>query len=176
MKKGFYNSCPKLDRLYSKVRNLVKNEMGRCLNRLLELEQPKVIVIENVKNINKTVKKRSPEMRRILQKSGFSKIGDRLTQKCNIRKIKVIEVNPAYTSQLCPICGYVHRENRKSQSKFKCLNCGYSRNADYVAGINIRDRRSVTGFNVYTPYLKIKGILEKEFLSKQAVYSAASGS
>lgn len=176
MKKGLYESCPKLNRLYSKVRNLVKNEIGRCLNRLIELERPKIIVIENVKNINKTLKCKNPEMRRILLRSGFSKIGKRLVNKCEIRKIKVVEVNPAYTSQRCPVCGFVHKDNRKYQECFKCLNCGYTRNADYVASVNICDRRSVTNFNTYTPYRKVKEILEREFLSAQAVYSAARGS
>jgi len=176
MKQGLYITSPKLQRLYNKARNLVKNEIGRCLNRMLKLEQPNTIVVENIKNITrktKSKKKHNKTIRRLLGRSGFCKIGDRLKSKCEDRNIEFIEVNPAYTSQLCPICGYVHYSNRKTQSHFKCGNCGYSRNSDYIGSINIRDRRSVSDFGIYTKYKKIKEILEKEFLSRQAVYSTA---
>ncbi len=177
MKQGLYKNCPKLSRLYSKVKNLVKNEIGRCLNRLLKLEQPKIIVVENIKNITYKTKKNkqlNKSMRRLLNRSGFSKIGDRLKSKCAERKnIELIEVNPAYTSQLCPTCGYVHKSNRKNQSTFKCLNCGYLSNADYNSSINIRNRRSISAFGIYTKYKKIKEILDKEFLSRQASYRLA---
>ena len=159
-----------------KVRNLVKNEIGRCLNRLIKLEQPKLIVVENIKNITYKTKKNkylNKTMRRLLGRSGFSKIGDRLKSKCLDHNIELIEVNPAYTSQLCSSCGYVHKDNRKEQSKFRCLNCGNSCNADYNSSINIRNRRSISGFNIYMKYKKIKEILEKDFLSKQANYRLA---
>lgn len=38
-------------------------------------------------------------------------------------------------------CGQVSKENRKSQSHFECVACGYTANADDVASINI-DRRT----------------------------------
>lgn len=179
MKQGLYVASPKLQRLYNKVRNLVKNEIGRCLNRMIKLEQPRTVVVENIKNItrktkpkkkykSKYKKERDATWRRLLGRSGFCRIGDRLKSKCKDRNIEFIEVNPAYTSQLCPVCGYVHRNNRKEQAHFKCGKCGYSRNADYVGSINIRDRRSVSAFDIYTSYKDVKEILEKEFLSRQA--------
>lgn len=38
---------------------------------------------------------------------------------------------------------------------------------------NIRNRRSISAFGIYTKYKKIKEILEKAFLSKQASYRLA---
>lgn len=49
----------------------------------------------------------------------------------------VILVNPKYTSQTCPECRHVARENRKTRSKFECIKCGFAANADYVASLNI---------------------------------------
>jgi putative transposase len=49
----------------------------------------------------------------------------------------VIYVNPAYTSQTCSDCGFVHPGNRKSQSEFLCQACGLTMNADFNAAINI---------------------------------------
>ena len=171
MKKGLYNTCPKLQRLYAKVRNLVKNETFRCINRLIKLEQPKVIVMEDTTNINETSNSFSVE-RRVLHRSGFAKIPKRMESKCIEKNIKFYLVNPAYNSQRCEKCGYVHYNNRHG-SKFKCLNCGYKVNADYNASVNIGIRRSNTSIDIYTSYKKVKDILEKEFLSNQAVYSAA---
>ena len=52
-------------------------------------------------------------------------------------------VVPAYdTSRTCPIqdCRCVSSDNRKTQTKFKCINCGYENNADIVGAINILER------------------------------------
>ena len=51
--------------------------------------------------------------------------------------IDVVMINPEYTSQRCSKCGCIHTENRKSQSEFSCVECGYSENADYNAAKNI---------------------------------------
>ena len=48
------------------------------------------------------------------------------------------KVPPAGTSQICPLCGYRHRKNRKSQAEFRCQNCNLEANADVVAGVNIQ--------------------------------------
>lgn len=48
-----------------------------------------------------------------------------------------ISVSPRNTSRTCPVCGLVNPENRKTQSRFACVQCGYTENADYVAAMNI---------------------------------------
>lgn len=55
-------------------------------------------------------------------------------------KTKVVKVNPAYTSQTCPTCYHVAKENRLSQSLFRCTSCGHSENADVVGAKNIEAR------------------------------------
>jgi putative transposase len=45
----------------------------------------------------------------------------------------VILVPPYYTSQTCSMCGFVHENNRKSQSEFLCLRCGHKEHADFNA-------------------------------------------
>ena len=46
-------------------------------------------------------------------------------------------VPPQYTSQRCSCCGYVAKGNRASQSRFECLDCGHTENADVNAARNI---------------------------------------
>ncbi|WP_435806338.1 zinc ribbon domain-containing protein [Shewanella psychromarinicola] len=40
-----------------------------------------------------------------------------------------------HTSQTCPSCDHVDKENRKSQAHFECVACGYQNNADVVGAI-----------------------------------------
>ena len=54
--------------------------------------------------------------------------------------IAVSLVQSFYTSQTCPKCGYIDKENRKDQEHFECVECGYKSNADLNASINIRNR------------------------------------
>ena len=38
----------------------------------------------------------------------------------------------------CHVCGYVDKENRQTQSLFKCVKCGHIDNADVNASKNIK--------------------------------------
>ena len=85
--------------------------------------------------------------RNVAQKSGLNRaildVSPRFIRTCLEYKAKRLgyEVNavPApYTSQTCSKCGFCHADNRKSQSGFVCLKCGYTANADHNAARNIR--------------------------------------
>ena len=69
--------------------------------------------------------------------SDYKNIMKRLCQK---KHLSFSTVQPEYTSQRCPNCGCVHKSNRKEQSKFKCVECGHTANADTNASVNIKDR------------------------------------
>jgi putative transposase len=49
---------------------------------------------------------------------------------------EVITVNPQHTSQTCPQCGHIDRENR-DRAKFRCRQCGHQDHADINAAYNI---------------------------------------
>lgn len=51
------------------------------------------------------------------------------------------KVNPRYSSQTCPECGCVHKDNRDKE-KFICANCGYMNHADLNAA-NVLKQRGV---------------------------------
>ena len=68
---------------------------------------------------------------------GWSEFRRQLEYKQAWRGGLVIAVPPHYTSQQCPQCRYTTRDNRRSQAVFKCVACGYAKNADMVAASNI---------------------------------------
>lgn len=49
----------------------------------------------------------------------------------------LVPVPPQNTSRTCPACGHVAKENRQTQAKFACVECGFVENADLVGAINI---------------------------------------
>jgi len=61
----------------------------------------------------------------------------KLEYKAEEYGIKVVYVNPRYTSQRCSRCGFIDSENREEQAVFKCLKCGFEENADRNAALNI---------------------------------------
>jgi len=49
----------------------------------------------------------------------------------------LILVPPQNTSRRCPQCDHVAAENRQTQERFACTECGFEENADRVGAINI---------------------------------------
>jgi len=70
-------------------------------------------------------------------KWAFGQLRQFIDYKAKLAGVPVLYIIPAYTSQKCSKCGYIHEDNRLTQSEFKCLSCGYEVNADYNASVNI---------------------------------------
>lgn len=51
--------------------------------------------------------------------------------------VPVVLVDPRNSSRTCHVCGFCAKENRRNQSDFCCLHCGYSTNADFNAARNL---------------------------------------
>ena len=51
-----------------------------------------------------------------------------------------IAVSAHHTSQTCPCCSHVAKENRQTQATFLCVDCGHAENADVVGAINVLER------------------------------------
>ncbi len=51
--------------------------------------------------------------------------------------VLVIPINPKFTSQTCPQCEEVAKDNRKSQAVFSCIVCGHTTNANINTAKNI---------------------------------------
>ncbi|MFG8752213.1 RNA-guided endonuclease InsQ/TnpB family protein [Pseudomonas aeruginosa] len=49
----------------------------------------------------------------------------------------LVTVPPQNTSRTCPGCGHVSADNRQTQARFACVECGFEDNADVVGAINV---------------------------------------
>ncbi len=61
----------------------------------------------------------------------------------------LIKVPPFHTSQTCPSCKHISQENRKTQSEFECVACGYKGHSDHVGAINIL-ARGLSGLSLWS--------------------------
>jgi putative transposase len=52
----------------------------------------------------------------------------------------LVLVPPHNTSRECPACGHAEAANRRTQGQFRCLECGFSENADLVGASNVLAR------------------------------------
>ncbi|MFV2194589.1 RNA-guided endonuclease InsQ/TnpB family protein [Nocardiopsis sp. LOL_012] len=53
---------------------------------------------------------------------------------------RIVEVDPAYTSQTCFECKHVDPSSRESQARFRCTGCGHTAHADVNAARNTLSR------------------------------------
>ena len=97
-----------------KIRNMTKSAKG------------------TVENPGKNVKAKAG-LNRVIQNAGWG----RFNQYCDYKFRNVVEVDARYTSQRCSVCGHTSKDNRKTQSKFKCVACGHADHADLNASANI---------------------------------------
>jgi putative transposase len=100
------------------------------------------IALENLKGIRDR-KPASKAQRRRLNSWGFYQLRQFIEYKSRLVGVPVVLVDPAYTSQACPNCGFIHASNRPDRNSFICGSCGFAGSADHVAAVNIAARAVV---------------------------------
>ena len=105
------------------------------------------IALENLKGIRSGTVVRKKQ-RRQHNSWGFHQLRKFIEYKATLAGVLVELVDPRNTSRTCPKCGCVDKRNRKTQSNFSCVNCGFSSIADYVAAVNISRKASVNKSDV----------------------------
>ncbi|OZH55698.1 transposase [Hydrocoleum sp. CS-953] len=100
------------------------------------------IAIEDLANIRKRTNQqpRSRKERRLSNSWAFYQFRIFLAYKCVLHGVKLILVNPAYTSLTCHKCLHISPTKETTYRKGKnyhCLNCGWKGDADYNGAKNI---------------------------------------
>ena len=100
----------------------------------------KVIKLEQLKNIRSTTRK-SRKNNHSLHTWSFYRLAQFIEYKAKLAGISVEYVNPAYTSQTCPICGNVHHANDRN---YTC-ECGFHIHRDLLGAMNICNSTEFVG-------------------------------
>ena len=98
-----------------------------------------LFVLENLVNVRFATEK-VPKSKRYEQVSwAFYQLGQFLTYKAHLAGSEVVQVSAKYTSQRCPKCGRIWKDNRNHQEHlYICDRCGYKSNDDRIGAMNIQ--------------------------------------
>ncbi len=134
----------KLAKVSRKIANIRKDWIHKTTREIAEKSGTIIVEDLKVKNMTTSAKgtienpgknvKQKAGLNRAMLDTAFGELRRNLDYKCG----RLIEVNPAYTSQICSHCGHTDKENRKTQARFQCVSCGFASNADTNAARNIR--------------------------------------
>ncbi len=124
MRQGLYEDSPRRAALEQRLTGLIKTAAGTVVNDLLRRYPGHAFAVEDL------------DLRGC---KGQKRYAYRAVDNALARRAPRLPQNPAYTSQMCPACGYVSRQNRRGTS-FLCRSCGKKAHADVVGGINLLRR------------------------------------
>lgn len=133
--------------IHSKIANIRKDHLHKITSAISQKHA--FVAMEDLKTSNmsrsakgtledpgKNVKAKSGLNKSILDQ-GWHEFKRQMEYKLGWLGGKLQLVPAHYTSQKCSQCGHTEKENRKTQSRFECVECGNKKNADTNAAINI---------------------------------------
>ncbi len=140
----------KINRLHTKIANIRRDALHKFSTTLSKSHA--VIVLEDLRIRQMTKSARGDRENpgsRVKQKSGLNRAI--LDQGWGLFKSfleykqywlggRVIYVDPKHTSQTCPACHHVSKDNRQTQAAFVCVDCGHRGHADVVGAKNVLER------------------------------------
>ena len=144
----------KIAKLHHKISNIRKNHLHQISSKISKNHA--IVYVEDLQVANmsksasragdieqhghrKNVKQKSGLNRAILDQA-WGEFRRQLDYKLLWNGGFLFAVPPQNTSRSCPNCGHTAKDNRKTQAKFHCVQCGYENNADVVGAINVLKR------------------------------------
>jgi putative transposase len=149
-RQGFKDNSPRLNCLESKLTGMIKTMAGEVSSRLVGARPGSIFVVEDL------------DLRGC---NGAKRFAYRALHHNLSTKAPCEVVNPAYSSQTCPSCGYVSRSNRKG-IKFVCRACGRKSHADVVGGINLLGRSEDKQVGLDDHPFAVKALLRERFRAR----------
>ncbi len=132
-----------IKRINNKEQRIMKDIDHKLSHDIIETavaHDVKVIKLErlaNIRSTTRTSRKNNPS----LHTWSFYRLAQYIEYKARLAGIKVEYVNPAYTSQRCPVCGNVHHADNR---KYIC-KCGFHTHRDLLGAINICNSTEYVG-------------------------------
>lgn len=134
------NSAKKRLRKISRKQSRFVRDINHCISKRIvqtACDSLKAIALENLTNIRERTVNLGRNMRWLLGNWSFHRLREYITYKAKQVGISIVGVDPRNTSRTCSSCLFCDKANRKSQSHFECLSCGFQLNADENAARNI---------------------------------------
>lgn len=110
----------------------IDHKISHNIVETAEAHDVKVIKLEQLQNIRSTTRT-SRKNNHSLHNWSFYRLAQFIEYKARLAGIFVEYVNPAYTSQTCPVCGHIHHANDRD---YTC-ECGFHIHRDLLGAMNI---------------------------------------
>lgn len=143
----------KLNKLSERIREKSRSYINHELDLFFEAEKPTEIIKEDLTWENLNGKNKGKNFNRIINRWEKGYLDSQIEWKSEQRGIKITNVNPAYTSQICHICDNF---GIRDGEIFTCPHCGNKMDADANAAHNIMKRKEIKEINIYTSASKVK--------------------
>ena len=140
---GIAKKQKSIEQLGNKEQRWMKDQDHKISRQIVNFARDNnasVINLEQLQNIRNTART-SRKNEKNLHTWSFHRLALFITYKAVLCGIDVMLVNPAYTSQLCPICG---KRNHANDRRYEC-KCGFISHRDRVGAINIINAPVVSG-------------------------------
>ena len=131
--KGSKKVLKRLSRRERRTSTIINHTIAKNIVQIAK-GQTKGISMEDLTGIRQRAGNRGKKFRSRLGKWSFAQLRSFIEYKASLAGVRVVRVNPAYTSQGCHVCKHMGRRTGKS---FVCDHCGNSMDADHNAAINI---------------------------------------
>ena len=133
-------------RIQNKINKQVEYLQNYACHLLLKNHENSILVMENLERnfkkckINNTQYEEELNYNDLFSLLRIYSMKDTMIRMSGNYNVNIVLVNPDFTSQMCPKCGHISKNNRKSQETFCCEKCNHKNNADINAAKNIKGR------------------------------------
>jgi len=148
--KNWHKAKRKVQSIHTRIGNARKDFLHKATTEISKNHAMVAIEDLQVRNMSRSAQGTTEAPgKNVAAKSGLNKaildqgwfeFRRQLEYKLNWSGGILVAVPAHYTSQTCPACGHVAKENRQTQAKFSCVDCGYEENADVVGALNVLAR------------------------------------
>nr|MCR4913841.1 transposase [Lactobacillus sp.] len=117
------------------------SDVNHCLSKTLvqKYGANTLFVLENLNGVSFERTDLPKALRNQNKSWAFYQLEQFLTYKAHLYNSEVVEVSAKYTSQRCPKCGVIKKDNRNHEKhEYHCDNCGYRSNDDRIGAMNIQ--------------------------------------
>ena len=126
----------------SERENRWMSDVNHCLSKTLveKYGSNTLFVLEDLTGISfeETNLNRGSKANNDLRSWAFYQLEQCLAYKARERSSEVLKVSARYTSQRCPKCGSISKENRHHHTHEYICKCGYRSNDDRIGAMNIQ--------------------------------------
>ncbi len=126
----------KYDRRKEKERAKTQTFINTEINRMFAEEKPERIVITKPVTVGKT-KLPSKSANRKITRNFNGYVRERLSFKCQLHSIELVEINSKGTGGICSCCG---AEGKRQPDGFWCPDCGYKATISLNGAKNIENK------------------------------------